>query len=100
VLTGSHQLALREAISQSLAGRTAILNLYPLTIDELTESNITFSTAEEYIYHGFLPRIHDQQQRPTQAYSNYYQKMQKNFEKAGKQIALLLAAKKTQLKLR
>ena len=29
--------------------------------------------AEDYIYHGFLPRIYDQQQRPTQAYSNYYQ---------------------------
>jgi len=29
--------------------------------------------AENYIYHGFLPRIYDQQQRPTQAWSNYYQ---------------------------
>jgi len=54
VLTGSHQLALREAITQSLAG-------------------ISFSTAEDYIYHGFLPRIYAQQHRPTQAYSNYYQ---------------------------
>jgi len=35
VLTGSHQLALREAITQSLAGRTSILNLLPLSIAEL-----------------------------------------------------------------
>ena len=73
VLTGSHQLALREAITQSLAGRTAILNLYPLSIDELAQAGISFSMAENYIYHGFLPRIYDQKQRPTQAYSNYYQ---------------------------
>jgi predicted AAA+ superfamily ATPase len=73
VLTGSHQLALREAISQSLAGRTSILNLYPLSIAELSKAGITFNTPQEYIYRGFLPRIHDQDQRPTQAYSNYYQ---------------------------
>ncbi len=73
VLTGSHQLALREAITQSLAGRTAILNLLPFSIAELAGAGIIFARAEEYIYHGFLPRIYDQNQRPTQAYSNYYQ---------------------------
>ena len=73
VLTGSHQLALREAISQSLAGRSAILNLLPLSMRELSAAGTRFSKFEEYIYHGFLPRVYDQQQRPTQAYSNYYQ---------------------------
>lgn len=73
VLTGSHQLSLREAISQSLAGRTSILNLLPFSILELSESGITCDSYEAYIYQGFLPRIYDQQQRPTQAYSNYYQ---------------------------
>ena len=73
VLTGSHQLALREAITQSLAGRTSVLNLYPLSISELKEAGINFDTSEEYIYRGFLPRIYDQNQRPTPAWSNYYQ---------------------------
>lgn len=73
VLTGSHQLALREAITQSLAGRTAMLNLYPLSIAELRAADIVMEKAEDYIYQGFLPRIYDQQQRPTPAYSNYYQ---------------------------
>lgn len=73
VLTGSHQLALREAINQSLAGRTAILNLLPFSISELNEGGIRFDKAEDYIYQGFLPRIYDQKQRPTPAYSNYYQ---------------------------
>lgn len=72
VLTGSHQLALQEAISQSLAGRAAILNLYPLSIAELQQAGIEYETAHEYIYQGFLPRMYDQHQRPTQAYSNYY----------------------------
>ena len=73
VLTGSHQLALREAITQSLAGRTSILNLYPFSIAELRDAGIVFATPWDYIYQGFLPRIYDQNQRPTQAYSNYYQ---------------------------
>jgi len=73
VLTGSHQLALREAISQSLAGRTSILHLYPFSIAELRDAGIVFATPWDYIYQGFLPRIYDQNQRPTPAYSNYYQ---------------------------
>lgn len=73
VLTGSHQLELRQAITQSLAGRTSILTLLPLSISELTDTGIKFTQAADYIYQGFLPRIYDQNQRPTQAYSNYYQ---------------------------
>jgi predicted AAA+ superfamily ATPase len=73
VLTGSHQLRLREAVGQSLAGRTAILNLLPLSISELTGAGIEFERFEDYAFHGFLPRIYDQSQRPTTAYSNYYQ---------------------------
>ncbi len=73
VITGSHQLALREAITQSLAGRTGILNLYPFSISELADAGISLAGAEDYVYKGFLPRIYDRSQRPTQAYSNYYQ---------------------------
>lgn len=73
VLTGSHQLALREAIAQSLAGRTAILHLLPFSIAELVDNDLGFVNAEDYLYQGFLPRIYDQQQRPSTAYANYYQ---------------------------
>jgi len=73
VLTGSHQLELKAAIGQSLAGRTGILNLLPLSIAEMTRVNIRFDRFETYAFHGFLPRIHDQKQRPTRAWSNYYQ---------------------------
>jgi len=73
VLTGSHQLQLREAISQSLAGRTAILNLLPLSIEELDSAGIRFDHFSDYLWSGFLPRIYDQNQRPATAYANYYQ---------------------------
>ncbi len=73
VLTGSHQLQLKEFITQSLAGRTAVLHLLPLSIEELIKAKKGFSSFEDYAIHGFLPRIYDQSQRPHQAYSNYYQ---------------------------
>lgn len=73
VLTGSHQLSLRESISQSLAGRTGILQLLPLSIQELELGKVSFDSFEEYAFHGFLPRVHDQKQRPHIAYSGYYQ---------------------------
>lgn len=73
VLTGSHQLSLREAIAQSLAGRTAILKLFPLSIGELESEGIRFNRFEDYAFTGFLPRIYEQAQRPAIAYANYYQ---------------------------
>jgi hypothetical protein len=73
VLTGSHQLELHAAISQSLAGRTGILHLLPLSIAELTAAEIRLDNFEDYVFTGFLPRVFDQHQRPRTAYSNYYQ---------------------------
>ena len=73
VLTGSYQAPLREAVSQSLAGRTAILQLLPLSITELSRAGYAFDNFAEYVLRGFLPRIYSQNQRPHQAYANYYQ---------------------------
>jgi len=73
VLTGSHQLELRAAVSQSLAGRTGILHLLPLSIAELARAGVQFESFEEYVFRGFLPRVHAEGQRPTTAYANYYQ---------------------------
>jgi hypothetical protein len=35
ILTGSHQLTLNASISQSLAGRTALVTLLPFSLNEL-----------------------------------------------------------------
>ena len=73
VLTGSHQLELRQAITQSLAGRTGMLNLLPLSIPEMSTAGIQLGSFESYLFNGFLPRVHSQNQRPQTAYSSYYQ---------------------------
>lgn len=73
ILTGSHQLQLQEAVTQSLAGRTAMLTLLPLSIHELASADIHFSAWHDYCFNGFLPRVYAQKQRPAIAYSNYYQ---------------------------
>lgn len=70
ILTGSNQLQLSESITQSLAGRTAILKLLPLSISELEGSGIVMQ-RDEYLSKGFLPRIYDKGQEPFRAYGNY-----------------------------
>lgn len=71
VLTGSQQFELMESLSQSLAGRTALIRLLPLTIQELTNHSKKSCTVEDFLYTGFYPRIYDQQLDPTEAYSFY-----------------------------
>ena len=70
ILTGSHQLPLREAVSQSLAGRTALLELLPFSIGELAAAGIE-PTRDECIFKGFYPRIHAESVDPTSLYRNY-----------------------------
>lgn len=72
ILTGSHQLALHHAVSQSLAGRTAVLNLLPMTISELSKAGFDLS-LNEYLLNGFLPKIYADKANPTKAYRNYLQ---------------------------
>lgn len=70
ILTGSHQLLLHAAITQSLAGRTALLKLLPLSLVELGGSR---TSVEQLILKGFLPRVHADNLEPTRAYRNYFQ---------------------------
>ena len=71
ILTGSHQPRLKEGIAQTLAGRTALLTLYPLSIAELAEAGIAMA-RDDYIFRGFLPAIYDRSQNPVDAYEAYY----------------------------
>lgn len=72
ILTGSHQPRLQEAVSQSLAGRTALLRLLPLSISELKQTGIS-CTRDEFIHKGFMPRLYDEHIDPTRLYRNYFQ---------------------------
>ena len=75
VLTGSQHFLLSERISQSLAGRVAILELLPLSIaelagrpallpEQLADPQCLLDTKplmslEELLFRGLFPRIHD-----------------------------------------
>ena len=72
ILTGSFQQALKSSISQSLAGRTAILNLLPLSIWELENAGIE-RERDELIFQGFMPRLYAQHQDVNMLYSAYFQ---------------------------
>ncbi|MCK4921572.1 MAG: ATP-binding protein [Bacteroidales bacterium] len=72
ILTGSHQLSLNEAVSQSLAGRTALLRLLPLSINELATAGISIK-RDELISTGFLPGVYNNKLNSYKAYRNYFQ---------------------------
>ena len=70
VLTGSHQSLLKEKVSQSLAGRTAILDLLPLSLVELGAVADDLGT-DEIMLQGFMPEIWRHGVSPSRYYRNY-----------------------------
>ena len=70
ILTGSSNFLLLERISQSLAGRTAILHLLPLSLEELPPGDASY---EQVIFRGRYPRIYDRDIAPTDFYPAYIQ---------------------------
>lgn len=88
VLTGSQHFLLSERVSQSLAGRTAILELLPLSLAESTRrpalapedlaDPATLAAADappvaldEVLFRGGFPRIHDRGLDPTTWFDGY-----------------------------
>ncbi len=69
ILTGSQQFGLRSNISQSLAGRTAILRLLPFTHKEAL--NFGSRSLESWLHQGCYPRPYDQDIPPVQYYGDY-----------------------------
>ena len=73
VLTGSHQPELGAAVSESLAGRTGICTLMPLSIEELKEGGIAVDDRDGLMWHGFMPRMYDDAIEPGMLYRDYFQ---------------------------
>jgi uncharacterized protein len=71
IISGSENLTLSNSVSQSLAGRTLILRLLPLSIKESDPFPLAISKVNEHIYTGFYPRIFSEELNPTEAYSAY-----------------------------
>jgi len=72
ILTGSQQIGFRAAVSQSLAGRTALLRLLPLSVAELKDAGITLD-RDEYLFRGGMPGLYEREIAPPILYGNYYQ---------------------------
>ncbi len=89
ILTGSQNFLLLHNISQSLAGRCAVLHLLPFSLAELENRNpISIETLGkgipknvrplktgllETLFTGFYPRIHDKNLSPRDWLAGYYQ---------------------------
>jgi predicted AAA+ superfamily ATPase len=71
VLTGSQNFALVESVSQSLAGRSAMLNLLPLTWPEIQRFESYPDTLEGALLAGGYPRIFARKVPPDQWFSAY-----------------------------
>ncbi|GAB4297986.1 MAG: ATP-binding protein [Desulfuromonadia bacterium] len=72
ILTGSHQPQLHEAISQSLAGRTAMLALWPFSLHEIRRYDSALDPFD-LIYRGFFPRLHEEGLEPRRFFNGYLQ---------------------------
>jgi len=70
ILTGSQQFEMMEALTQSLAGRTALIKLLPFSYEEVYK-NLPVSNLNDLLYTGFYPRIFDKNLNPTEALSFY-----------------------------
>lgn len=57
VLTGSQTFQLMKGVSESLAGRIAILQLYPLTWSEISHSALDDSVCVQQMIQGFYPQF-------------------------------------------
>lgn len=71
VLTGSQHFGMTARISQSLAGRTAILELLPFGIGELKRGNMLPDNLNQFLWKGAYPPIYDRNLRPDRWYSDY-----------------------------
>jgi predicted AAA+ superfamily ATPase len=71
IITGSQNFLMHEKITQTLAGRIALLTLLPLTIAELHTAKLLPDTPEEIMPKGLYPRIYAQSIDPVMWFSNY-----------------------------
>jgi len=73
ILTGSHQPRLHEAISQSLAGRTAMLTLWPFSSRELRHYPSARKEVFGAIVRGCFPRLHEENIESRRFFNSYLQ---------------------------
>lgn len=73
ILTGSQNLLLIEAISQSLAGRAALLYLLPLSLAEVRGTRHAPGSLHDVLFRGLYPPLYGRRLRPLDWYPSYLQ---------------------------
>jgi len=71
VVIGSQNFLVNEAISQTLAGRMAVMTLLPLSISELSRASLLPKKIENLVYKGSYPKIYSEKVTVERLYSNY-----------------------------
>lgn len=71
ILTGSANLNLLHSVSQSLAGRTALLTLLPLTLDEVRRFDVNPQDLDDTLWRGCSPAVFDRRLDPHDWYPSY-----------------------------
>jgi predicted AAA+ superfamily ATPase len=73
ILSGSQNFHLMKNITQSLAGRVAILKLFPFDFNELKQHNLLNKDYVKTMLKGFYPAIYDREIPANKFYNNYIQ---------------------------
>lgn len=73
ILSGSQNFLLMQNITQSLAGRTAVLQLSTFSISEFKSENFEILNVNNWLFKGGYPRIYDFNISPADFYPSYIQ---------------------------
>lgn len=71
ILTGSQQFGLMSSISQSLAGRSAFVELLPFSLEELARADKMPATADAMLLAGGYPPLYDRDLPPAAWFRAY-----------------------------
>lgn len=71
ILTGSSNFALMEKITQTLAGRSVLFTLLPMSLAELNKEYVA-SPTNELLYNGFYPSVITDSRPADLYYPSYY----------------------------
>jgi predicted AAA+ superfamily ATPase len=71
VLTGSQQFSLLAGVTQSLAGRASLIDLYPLRLKELFDGDDMPVSLDRYLLQGGYPAVHARGLDTQRYYADY-----------------------------
>jgi predicted AAA+ superfamily ATPase len=71
VISGSQNFQLMDKITQSLAGRVSLFELFPYDTSEMMEAGLLQESIESYLCTGAYPAIYQRGVSPTRYYADY-----------------------------